>query len=53
MDFEFIASLLTILSLSLSDVRCDYKNPYMFDTRKSIVHLFEWKFVDVAEEWLV
>lgn len=40
--------LILIISgcLSLSD----FKNPWMFENRSTIVHLFEWKFTDISEE---
>lgn len=51
MHWHCIQLLSTIFSACILNVSCDYKNPYMFDTRNSIVHLFEWKFSDIAEEW--
>lgn len=39
-----------LCALFLKSCTSQYKTPHFFDGRSGIVHLFEWKFKDIAEE---
>jgi alpha-amylase len=49
MKFVYFISVF-VLKISTISGDSEFKNPHMFDNRSSIVHLFEWKFSDIAEE---